>query len=149
MASLRRTHKYHQLLDPLRNEDELSCTGQTLSVPDSSSSDEAEVIWTTSFSPLHTTHQLAKRHHSSLLSPSCLSTHRCDHPAVPEAPNISRGFPASPCLLLNQRQLVSSAETPCLLPNMHPETPHDVSCPLETPATHMAPLETWEVVEEV
>jgi hypothetical protein len=32
---------------------------------------------------------------------------------------------------------------------MHPETPHDVPCPLETPATCMAPLETWEVVEEV
>jgi hypothetical protein len=32
---------------------------------------------------------------------------------------------------------------------MHPETPHDVYCPLETPMTHMVPLETWEVVEEV
>ncbi|KAJ7763900.1 hypothetical protein B0H14DRAFT_3510553 [Mycena olivaceomarginata] len=35
-----------------------------------------------------------------------------------------------------------------LLPYMHPETPHVVPCPLETPATRMAPLETWEVVEE-
>jgi hypothetical protein len=45
--------------------------------------------------------------------------------------------------------LVSLTEVPGLLLYMHPETPYDVPCPLETPATHMAPLETWEVVEEV
>jgi hypothetical protein len=45
--------------------------------------------------------------------------------------------------------LVSSAEVLSFLPYMHPETPHDVPCPLETLATRMAPLETWEVVEEV
>jgi hypothetical protein len=32
---------------------------------------------------------------------------------------------------------------------MHPEMPHDVPCPLETPAIHMASLEMWEVVKEV
>jgi hypothetical protein len=45
--------------------------------------------------------------------------------------------------------LVSSAEALSLLPYLHPETPHDIPCPLETPATDMAPLKTWEVVEEV
>ncbi|KAJ7337400.1 hypothetical protein DFH08DRAFT_964393 [Mycena albidolilacea] len=43
----------------------------------------------------------------------------------------------------------TSAEAPSLLPYMHPETPHVISCPLETPATRMVPLETWEVIEEV
>jgi hypothetical protein len=32
---------------------------------------------------------------------------------------------------------------------MYPKMPYDVSFPLETPVTHMAPLEIWEVVEEV
>jgi hypothetical protein len=68
---------------------------------------------------------------------------------VPGAPDIFRGCLASLHLALTQRQLVSSAEVPILPPYMHPEMPHDVLCPLETPATHMAPLETWEVVEEV
>jgi hypothetical protein len=43
---------------------------------------------------------------------------------------------ASPCPTHIQRRSVSSAEVPSLLLYMHPETPHDVPCPLETPATH-------------
>ncbi|KAJ7869750.1 hypothetical protein B0H14DRAFT_3440495 [Mycena olivaceomarginata] len=69
-------------------------------------------------------------------------------PAVPGAPDVFRGRLASPRLARTQKQLVSSAEASVLLSYMHPETPHDVPCPLETPATCMAPLETWEVVEE-
>ncbi|KAJ7319281.1 hypothetical protein DFH08DRAFT_970676 [Mycena albidolilacea] len=40
-------------------------------------------------------------------------------------------------------------EAPSLLPYIHPKTPHVIPCPLETPATRMASLEMWEVVEEV
>jgi hypothetical protein len=43
------------------------------------------------------------------------------------------------CLAHTQRRSVSSAEAPVLPPYMHPETPHDVPCPLEMPVTRMAP----------
>jgi hypothetical protein len=92
------------------------------------------------------THQLAEGDRLSLLLPEHLSTCRRNYQAVPEAPNVFQGCLASPCLAHTQRQSVSSAEVPILLPYMHPETPHDVPCPLETPVTRMAPLETWEVV---
>jgi hypothetical protein len=68
---------------------------------------------------------------------------------MPEAPDIFQGRLALLRLTHTQRQLVSSAEAPVLLPYMHPETPHDIPYPLETPATRMELLETWEVVEEV
>jgi hypothetical protein len=54
---------------------------------------------------------------------------------VPEAPNILQGHSASLRLALTQRRSVSSAEAPVLPPYLHPETPHGVPCPVETPAT--------------
>jgi hypothetical protein len=78
-------------------------------VPESSPSDEAEVILTTAFAPLHTTHRLAKGDHLSLLSLCRLSTFRHNCLAMPEAPNISRGHLALLCLILDHGQLVSTS----------------------------------------
>ncbi|KAJ7354501.1 hypothetical protein DFH08DRAFT_955893 [Mycena albidolilacea] len=80
-------------------------------------------------------HQLAEGDHLFLLLPERSSAYQCNYQAVPEAPNIFQGRLASPCLARSQRQLVSSAEAHVLLPYMHPKTPHDIPCPLETPAT--------------
>ncbi|KAJ7820220.1 hypothetical protein B0H14DRAFT_3472447 [Mycena olivaceomarginata] len=116
-------------------------------MPDTDSADEAEHILTLPSPPLHTTHQLAEGDRLSLLLPEHSSIYRRNQQAVPEAPNIFQGRLAL-CLARAQRQLVSSAEVHVLLPYMHPETPHDISCPPGNTCDRMAPLEMWEVVEE-